>query len=71
MLFRLGLKNVEMSIKNLAALCPKKKMTLMELHFSVQFFCSRRCTQLLMNFKSYHAKLQQEIKTLFKSNRCC
>ena len=36
MLFLWSLKNVEMSIKNLTALRPKKKMTLTELHFSVQ-----------------------------------
>ena len=36
MLFLLTLKSVEMSIKNLAALCPQKKMILTELHFSVQ-----------------------------------
>ena len=35
-LFLRSLKNVEMSIKNLAALCPKTKKTLTELHFSVQ-----------------------------------
>ena len=35
-LFLWASKNVEMSIKSLAALCPKKKMTLTELHFSVQ-----------------------------------